>query len=245
MDFYKGGTEAGSYLSAPYSQQVLREICGQIHGFDLEIVCDVGSGSGSNLALLRDAFPQCKLIALDLSLDALVAGRRDVPWALSFVADVHTLPLSDCRVDLVVCTEVLEHVADLHAAAREIARVVRPRGYAVVSSPNYLNLMGLRKWLEDLRHGQGYWDPWGGHAGFERLMLPWHMRRALKPYFEIRMTRGAGYLMAWFPLGYRRIGALHDRWPFRALGRWPIFRDIALNRFLLLRKKDIEPSDCV
>jgi len=206
------------------------------------VVCDIGSGSGNNLALLCEVFPSSRLIALDLNLKALARGGRAAPSVLSVQADALALPISNGRADLAVCTEVLEHVADLSAAVGELARIVRPRGCAVISSPNHLNLMGLRKWLMDARHGREYWDPWGGHAGFERCMLPGLVRRAVEPHFQILAVRGAGYLMAWMPLGHRRIGAAHDRYPFVHMGRWPLMRDIAMNRFLLLRKKGTDPS---
>src|ERR1019366_430796 len=120
---------------------------------------------------------------------------------------------------------------------REISRVLRPGTFAVISSPNYLNPMGIRKWINDRRLGDSYWDPWGGHPGFERLMLPSSMRKALDPYFEIEKVLGAGYLMGWIPLGYRRIGRANDLYPLRWIGRRPLLRDLAMNRYLLIRRK--------
>ena len=43
--------------------------------------------------------------------------------------------------------------------------------------------------------------------------------------------------MAWVPLGYRRIGALNDRHPFIGLGRLPLLRDLAINRYVLPRQR--------
>ncbi len=51
--------------------------------------------------------------------------------------------------------------------SRRSRRVLRPNAWAVISSPNYLNPMGVRKWLNDRRLGESYWDPRGGHPGFE------------------------------------------------------------------------------
>jgi SAM-dependent methyltransferase len=236
-DFYLKIADEGSFLSPSYSQRVLCELYQLTRGENPRIVCDIGSGRGNNLPALREMFPSSRLVALDLNWNVLAAGRSLTTSALSVQSDIASLPLRNCEAELAVCTEVLEHVADLAGAVGEIARIVCPRGYAVISSPNYLNPLGIRKWLHDSRHGDEYWDPWGGHPGFERLMIPGLVRRAVVPYFEILKTRGAGYLMAWIPLGYRRIGAVNDRYPLLGLGRWPLFRDVALNRFLLLRKK--------
>jgi SAM-dependent methyltransferase len=139
-------------------------------------------------------------------------------------------------IDLAVCTEVLEHVEDLNLAFGEISRILRSGGHAVISSPNYLNPMGLRKWRNDWRMGESYWDPWGGHPGFERLMLPRTVSKAFRSRFTVRAVLGAGYLMAWIPLGYRRIGRLSDSFPLRAAGRLPLLRHLGMNRYLLLKK---------
>lgn len=49
--------------------------------------------------------------------------------------DVTALPLPDRSVDLVICSHVLEHVGDDRAALRELARVLRPRGVAIIMVP--------------------------------------------------------------------------------------------------------------
>lgn len=46
------------------------------------------------------------------------------------------LPFADCSFDRVVCTEVLEHVADDRAVVAELARVLRPGGVLAASVPD-------------------------------------------------------------------------------------------------------------
>jgi SAM-dependent methyltransferase len=70
-----------------------------------------------------------------------VAGLRWVGGDLSpedpgvAAIDLTSLPFDDSSVDLVLCSHVLEHVADDGAALREIRRVLRPRGRAVLQQP--------------------------------------------------------------------------------------------------------------
>lgn len=45
------------------------------------------------------------------------------------------VPLADESADIVLCTEVLEHVSDPAAVVREIARLLRPGGRAVITTP--------------------------------------------------------------------------------------------------------------
>lgn len=50
-------------------------------------------------------------------------------------ADSHHLPFRDGVFDSVVCTQVLEHVAEPGRVLREAARVLRPGGVLVVTAP--------------------------------------------------------------------------------------------------------------
>jgi SAM-dependent methyltransferase len=50
-------------------------------------------------------------------------------------ADLARLPLPDASVDGVISSHVLEHLPDDRTALRELARVVRPGGWAVVMVP--------------------------------------------------------------------------------------------------------------
>src|SRR3954462_5905199 len=43
------------------------------------------------------------------------------------------LPFEDARFDRVVCGLVVDHIADLNGLFREMHRICRPRGFAVVS----------------------------------------------------------------------------------------------------------------
>ena len=56
-------------------------------------------------------------------------GRADV------AADIEALPFADDSFDAILCVHVLEHVADDRAALRELRRVLRPRGWAVIQVP--------------------------------------------------------------------------------------------------------------
>ena len=49
--------------------------------------------------------------------------------------DITNLSFGDCTFDMVIANHVLEHVKDDHAAMREIFRVLRPGGLAVLQTP--------------------------------------------------------------------------------------------------------------
>jgi SAM-dependent methyltransferase len=60
--------------------------------------------------------------------------------------DVTRIPYGDASFDWVLCNHVLEHVPDDALALREIRRVLRPGGTAVLQTPF---ASGLEKSLED------------------------------------------------------------------------------------------------
>jgi ubiquinone/menaquinone biosynthesis C-methylase UbiE len=85
---------------------------------------DVGVRNGYFALKLKQTY--ATVIALDLSRPAL-------PGCINVAGDVQKLDFPDNSVDLVLCSEVLEHVPDIEAAAREIARVTRRR--AIIGVP--------------------------------------------------------------------------------------------------------------
>lgn len=58
-------------------------------------------------------------------------------------ADAHHLPFADSAFDYVISCETIEHLTDPLTALQEMARVCKSGGMLYLTTPNYLNLMGL------------------------------------------------------------------------------------------------------
>jgi SAM-dependent methyltransferase len=69
------------------------------------------------------------------------------PGHVDAVMDLTQLACSDDTFDLVICNHVLEHIPDDRQAMRELRRVLRPHGRAIVQVPMSFNLATT---LEDL-----------------------------------------------------------------------------------------------
>jgi len=91
------------------------------------LVLDAGSGrSGWRRTILRTAGGY-------ESLDLAPRGDARPDW----IGDLTSMPqVPGHRFDSLVCHQVLEHVTDPMAAARELARVLKPGGLAVISVPH-------------------------------------------------------------------------------------------------------------
>ena len=89
------------------------------------------------------------LLAGDFSLSATAIARnresqQGLPFRIQwYCGDVQELRLADACVDWILCFETVEHLPDPAKAIREFARVLRPRGRLVLTTPNYLNFAGL------------------------------------------------------------------------------------------------------
>lgn len=66
--------------------------------------------------------------------DGYITADLESPLA-RVKADIHNLPFEDHSFDVVLCNHVLEHVDDDIRAIGEIARVLRPGGFAILQVP--------------------------------------------------------------------------------------------------------------
>jgi SAM-dependent methyltransferase len=100
------------------------------------IVLDLGCNNGYGSAVLGQV---CRRVAaLDVSLTAIQDaqarfGNRGIDFR---VYDGRKIPFDDLSFDLVVSFQVIEHLEDTGAYLTEIARVLRPSGVALFTTPN-------------------------------------------------------------------------------------------------------------
>ena len=108
---------------------------------------DIGTSTGTNLRLLKE-LGFTNRVGLDASDDAIrwcsEKGLGDVEKG-----DICDLPFRDGQFQLVLATDIIEHVDDDLRAVSEIARVLAPGGIAIITVPAYRSLWGLQ---DDVAH---------------------------------------------------------------------------------------------
>jgi SAM-dependent methyltransferase len=108
-----------------------------MRGAEVGLAIDVGPGPGGNAAVLRDLGWQVTGVEL-----TEVGARLCHERGLSVVrGDATRLPIAEASVDLVMSTDVWEHVEDHEAVAAESFRVLRPGGRLLVAVP-----AGMEMW---------------------------------------------------------------------------------------------------
>jgi SAM-dependent methyltransferase len=127
-----------------------------------ERVLDLGCGAGRFVAALRAAGADA--IGVEIAAAALERARRNVPGGdFRLVEPDGSLPLGHGEVDLVWCSEVLEHVPDTVALLTEARRVLKRDGRLLVTVPDHGR---LRRTLIALLRYEAHYDPLGQHVRF-------------------------------------------------------------------------------
>ncbi len=95
------------------------------------VILDLAAGTGTSSRPLADA--GALVVPADLSFGMLAEGKRRWP-DLPFVhADALALPFGDATFDAVTISYGIRNVEDTAAALRELRRVTRPGGIAVIN----------------------------------------------------------------------------------------------------------------
>ena len=104
---------------------------------------DVGCGEGRHIFGIMQNYPEMKCIGLDMDDDSLVKAEEGYEFFESISnagaeflkGSAYSLPFQNNSLDLIVCSEVLEHLHHYNDAVKEIHRVLKPGGKFYASVP--------------------------------------------------------------------------------------------------------------
>jgi ubiquinone/menaquinone biosynthesis C-methylase UbiE len=156
-------------------------------------ILDVGAGEGFTLEMFRKNKIGRKLEGIEYMDDALKLAKKMHPQVIIKKGDIYKLPYKANSFDIVICTEVLEHLEAPEKALKELKRVAKK--YLILSVPNEpfftiqrilrgKNVLKLGAHPEHLQH----WTP----SAFQKFVnkqlqiydfktpLPWTMITAKK-----------------------------------------------------------------
>jgi SAM-dependent methyltransferase len=186
------------------------------------VIIDLGCGDGSTLAIAAGRNAGHRFAGIDWSGDALRrAHARGLTVVRAGVA-APGLPVTDGVADVVIMSELIEHLVDPDGAVAEVRRVLRPGGSLLLSTPNLaawynrgLLAAGIQPVVSEVSLRGVFGRPGRVVAGHLRLFT----RRALTEFlvasgFRCVTVRGARYHDVPRPLG--PLDRAFCRWPSAA-----------------------------
>lgn len=179
---------------------------------------DVGCGSGALWPFLRGRFD--RYVGVD------VVRYPGFPAEGAFHAldlDRGEVPLPDGCADVAAGVETIEHLENPRAFVRLLARLARPGGWVVVTTPNQHSLLSRGTFL--LR---------GEHNAFQDASYPAHITALLESDLR-RIAAECGLVDADVEhSGRGRLPGTGRHWPAWASARWP--RALSDNLLLAARR---------
>ena len=121
-------------------------------------VLDVGCGEGFTLERLHKKNIGENLVGIDFLKRAIEIGKKERPHLDLRQGNIYKIPFKDNSFDLVICSEVLEHVDDPEKGLKELVRVTKKN--LLLSVPNeplfmmanFLRGKNLSRWGNDIEH---------------------------------------------------------------------------------------------
>lgn len=132
IDHYRKDAERFDYFAGQNStnaayEKLFRKFILRFAGSH-DTVVDIGSGGG-----WASSIPHERIFFIDLSMKNLSSLKSGSSGPV--MADAHILPFKDESVELLIASEIVEHLNDPELAAKEMWRVLKPGGRIIVSTP--------------------------------------------------------------------------------------------------------------
>jgi len=157
-----------------------------LKSIEFESVYDVGCGAGHITEFVHLQYPEVDIQATDIDEDKLSIARERVKDVDFKSGDIYNIDRLDDSFDLVISTEVLEHLENPLRALNELLRI--SKRYLIISVPNepiwsFAN-MARFKYLKSFGNTPGHINRWSersfeGFAGSTAVVID---RRTPFPY---------------------------------------------------------------
>lgn len=163
-------------------------------------ILDAGCGEGFTDQLLMRNFPEVNITGLEYIDEAIRIARKMNPEVEYVQGDICDMPFEDNWFDIVLCSEVLEHLENPNKAMQEINRISKGLVYITVPHEpwfclgNLITLKNVRRLGNPIDH-INHWSK----SGFKRFI------DGNKPNGRWTVAQSFPWIIA-----YRRIGDYHS-----------------------------------
>ena len=200
---------------------------------------DIGCLDGAKTVLIQDVLDCDEVYGIDFLPSSLAEAERQ--GIRTACVDLnHDLPLSfpDDHFDMIFCGEVIEHVFSPDELMDEIARLLKPGGYALITTPNLASwknrlvfLFGWQPFYTEVSTRARFGNPLappGLPSGHIRMFVP----RALKELAEasglhVEVVDGLFFPN---PTGQFIVGGISNKIDTLMARHWPTLADRTMLR---------------
>ena len=166
-------------------------------------VLDAGCGEGYGSALLAER--AAAVVGVDLERDVIEHAAQRYPDVRFETGDLATLGFPDAAFDAVVTFQVIEHLVSPRGFVAECARVLKPGGVLVLSTPNRLTF-----------------SPTGIRNPFHTVeFAPAELRGVLEEAFDVEMLGGTFHRVRLDVVERFMRGSLPERLIAQPVPEWP------------------------
>lgn len=184
-------------------------------------ILDVGCGDGFATSVAAHRNRAHHFVGLDWSAPSLAQASRRGLTVLRAGLDAR-LPIRSDSVDVVVMSEVIEHLVDTDSAVEEAHRVLKPGGSLLLSTPNLaawynrgLLALGIQPVFSEVSLRSVFGRPGSQVAGHLHMFT----RRALVEFlaaYRLQTVRVTGARYHDVPAALRPLDRLFCHWPSAA-----------------------------
>jgi 2-polyprenyl-3-methyl-5-hydroxy-6-metoxy-1,4-benzoquinol methylase len=141
------------------------------------VICEIGCGSGATGALALAAGKCRSYVGVEM-FEPMARDAARTLTALHF-GDVETiaLPYGPSTFDVLICSEILEHLVDPEATLRRLSELLKPNALVFASSPN------VSQWRVICELLTGRFD-YADQGVMDRTHLRWFTPKTYREMFE-------------------------------------------------------------
>lgn len=138
-------------------------------------ICETGCGEGEITSFIKDMYQNAEIDAFDISEKVIAEASEKIHGINFYTGNIYTMEvrkpgeaekhiLNKGRYDLVICSEVLEHLEDPEQALKNIKELCNENGFILLSVPKEpiwrICNMARGKYWKDLGNTPGYIQHW-------------------------------------------------------------------------------------
>lgn len=152
----------------------MEQLKGFFTGKEINSILDVGTGSGDFLAVLKNVFPDAKIVGIDPNTESLKEAAGKYPEVSFIEMSGESLDFEDNTFDLVSISMAIHHLPDIQKTLSEMKRVVKQDRWIIVNELFSDNLNPAQEMHKMLHHFRSKIDRLTGihhHETFEKAQI--------------------------------------------------------------------------